>query len=87
MRTQKLCSGYRHWMPEEDITMCAPADWMVWEVGIWKQTSFGSGGAVKVERMRRSYFAMGIRVWGRHILGNSLIHLGEARVIADGQQY
>jgi len=37
-------------------------------VGNWfLETSFGSGGVVKLEQIRQSYFVTGIRERGRHI--------------------
>jgi len=59
--------GSLHYSRIIDIKMCAPSDSTASEIGLWKQKSFGSGGVVRVERIRLSCFAPGIRVWARHI--------------------
>ena len=86
MRTQKLCSGSRHWTLGEGIKMYVATGSMVWGTGFQKQASFGSGGIRNVERIREFYFATGILEWGKHISGKCLIQVEEVGIITEGRE-
>ena len=69
-----------------DIRVCAPIDSLVLEIGFWKRASFGSGGVVRMEPIRLSCFALGIREWARLICGKWRDYLKEENT-ADGEKY
>jgi len=46
---------------------CAASGLKVSGTGSWKRASFGSGAGVRVEPIKLSYFALGIREWARRI--------------------